>query len=268
MSDLLFTVENKVAKITLNRPESLNAFSGEMVENWIKALETIRDSDDIRAVLVSGNGRAFCSGGDIKEMIAGNGFYKSKNDISSSGLSRKNSLWKKIQRIPLLLEEIDQPVIAKVHGLAFGAGLDMALMCDIRIVAEGTKLSESYVKVGLVPGDGAAYYLPRLVGVDKALDMLWTGKVVEAEEAKGMGLVTFVVPEEELDSFTDQYLEKLVTGPQQAIRLTKRALYQSRNMSLRSSLDMISSSMGLVTELEDYQIGVQAVKDKTKANFQ
>lgn len=152
MADLLFSVENTVAKITLNRPDRMNAFSEEMINTWIEALETVRDSDEIRAVIVSGNGKGFCAGGDIKEMAKGNGFFKSEEDISSTGLARKNSLWKKIQRIPLLLEEIDKPVIAKVHGFAFGAGLDMALMCDIRIVAESTKLSESYVNVGIVPG--------------------------------------------------------------------------------------------------------------------
>jgi len=230
-------------------------------------LERVRDSDDIRAVLLSGNGKGFCAGGDIKEMIKGNGFYKSEKDITSTGLARKNSLWKKVQRIPLLLEEIDQPVIAKIHGVAFGAGLDMALMCDIRIAEEGTRLSESYVNVGLVPGDGAAYFLPRLVGNDKALDMLWTGKVIEASEAKDMGLVTFVLPQDKIESFTDEYIQKIVNGPQQAIRLTKRAVYQNRSMSLRPSLDMISSSMGLVTELEDYKLGVQAVMDKKKATF-
>ena len=128
MADLLFSVENNIARITLNRPESLNGFSEEMIDLWIEALETIRDSDDIRAVIVSGNGRGFCAGGDIKAMAAGEGFYRSERDIVSTGLNRKNSLWKKVQRVPLLLEEIDLPVIAKVHGFAFGAGLDMALI--------------------------------------------------------------------------------------------------------------------------------------------
>lgn len=267
MKDLLFTVENHVAKITLNRPDSLNAFSEEMIELWIKALETVRDSDDIRVVLVSGNGRAFCSGGDIKDMIAGHGFFKSTEDVTSTGLARKNSLWKKVQRVPLLLEEIDKPVIAKVHGSAFGAGLDMALMCDIRIVEEGTKLSESYINVGLVPGDGAAYFLPRLIGIDKALDMLWTGKVIDAHEAKELGLATFVISKEDIDQFTEDYLQKIVNGPQHSIRLIKRAVYQNQTMSLRASLDMISSHMGLVTELDDYKQGIQAVVEKRKPKF-
>ncbi|NCU18725.1 enoyl-CoA hydratase/isomerase family protein [Pallidibacillus pasinlerensis] len=267
MADLLFSVEDSIARITLNRPERMNAFSEEMINKWIEALETVRDSDEIRAVIVSGNGRGFCAGGDIKEMAKGNGFFKSEEDISSTGLARKNSLWKKIQRVPLLLEEIDKPVIVKVHGFAFGAGLDMALMCDIRIVAESTKLSESYVNVGIVPGDGGAYFLPRLVGVDRALDMLWTGRVLTAKEAKEIGLVTFVVPDEELEAFTEDYVQKLVRGPQQAIRMIKRAVYQNQNMDLRSSLDMISSFMAIVTELDDYKRGVQAVVEKRKPEF-
>lgn len=143
MADLLFSVESNIARITLNRPDSMNGFSEEMIDLWIEALETVRDSDDIRAVIVSGNGRAFCAGGDIKAMGAGEGFYRSERDVTSTALARKNSLWKKVQRVPLLLEEIDQPVIAQVHGFAFGAGLDMALMCDIRIAAESAKMSES-----------------------------------------------------------------------------------------------------------------------------
>lgn len=267
MTDLLFSVENNIARITLNRPDSLNGFSEEMIDLWIEALETVRDSEEIRAVIVSGNGRCFCAGGDIKAMVAGEGFYRSERDVVSTGLARKNSLWKKVQRVPLLLEEIDQPVIAMVHGFAYGAGLDMALMCDIRIAAESTKFSESYVNVGIVPGDGGAYFLPKLVGLDKALDMLWTAKVVEGKEAQDIGLVTYAVPDDELESFTEAYVEKLVNGPQQAIRLIKRAVYQNRDMSLRASLDMISSSMGLVTELDDYKEGIQSIVEKRKPKF-
>ena len=200
MADLLFEVKDHIATITLNRPEAYNAFSEEMITEWIKALETVRDQDDIRVVIVKGNGKSFCAGGDIKAMQAGEGFFKSEEDISSTGLARKNSLWKKIQRIPLLLEEIDKPVIAQVHGFAMGAGLDMALMCDIRIAAKSTKISESYINVGIVPGDGGAYYLPKLIGLDKALDMFWTARVLTADEAKDLGVVTFVVEDEELDA--------------------------------------------------------------------
>jgi len=267
MPDLLFDHQNGIASITLNRPKALNAFSGEMLDLWIEALEEVRDSDEIRVLIVQGAGKGFCSGGDIKEMIAGQGFYKSDKDQISSGLKRKNSLWKKVQRIPLLLEEIDKPVIAKIHGPAFGAGLDMALMCDIRIAGESATLSESYVKVGLVPGDGGAYFLPKLAGLDMALHMLWTGEAITAQEAKERGIVSFVVSDEELDSYTQAYAERLAAGPQQAIQLIKRAVYANRDMSLRSSLDFISSKMGLIMEEADFKEGVQAVIEKRKPVF-
>lgn len=267
MADLLFEVKNNIATITLNRPERMNAFSEEMILNWIQALEKVRDDDDIRVVIVKGNGKAFCAGGDIKAMTAGKGFFESQDDITSTAMARKNSLWKKVQRVPLLLEEIDKPVIAQMHGFAMGAGLDMGLMCDIRIVAESAKFSESYVNVGIVPGDGGAYFLPRLVGIDQALDMLWTARVLDAAEAKEKGLVTFVVPDEELDQFVQEYAEKLAKGPKDVIRIIKRAVYQSRDMNLRASLDYISSKMGLVTELADYEEGVRAVLEKRKAKF-
>lgn len=267
MADLLFEVKNNIATITLNRPERMNAFSEEMILNWIQALEKVRDDDDIRVVIVKGNGKAFCAGGDIKAMTAGKGFFESQDDITSTAMARKNSLWKRVQRVPLLLEEIDKPVIAQMHGFAMGAGLDMGLMCDIRIAAESAKFSESYVNVGIVPGDGGAYFLPRLVGIDQALDMLWTARVLGAQEAKEKGLVTFVVPDEELDQFVEEYAEKLANGPKDVIRIIKRAVYQSRDMSLRASLDYISSKMGLVTELADYEEGVKAVLEKRKAKF-
>ena len=267
MSDLLFEVKDHIATITLNRPDSLNAFSEEMILSWIKALEEVRDNDDIRAVILKGNGKAFCAGGDIKAMVAGKGFYHSEEDITSTALARKNSLWKKVQRVPLLLEEIDKPVIAQMHGFAMGAGLDMALMCDIRIAAQSAKFSESYINVGIVPGDGGAYFLPRLVGIDQALDMLWTARVLTAEEAKEARLVTFVVNDEDLESFTQSYAEKLANGPIETIKIIKRAVYQSQSMSLRSSLDYISSKMGLVTELPTYEEGVKAIVEKRKAVF-
>lgn len=267
MADLLFETHEHIATITLNRPNSMNAFSEEMILQWIHALETVRDSETIRVLIVKGNGKCFCAGGDIKAMGAGKGFFESEDDVTSTALARKNSLWKKVQRIPLLLEEIDKPVIAQVHGFAFGAGLDMALMCDIRIVAESTKLSESYINVGIVPGDGGAYFLPKLVGIDQALDMLWTGRVLNASEAKEKGLVTFVVPDEELEEFTNSYAKKLSNGPMATILFMKRAVYQSQTMSLRSSLDYISSAMGIITELPDYQEGVSAVIEKRHPSF-
>lgn len=259
MPDLIYEVKDHIAYITMNRPEHLNCFSEEMIHLWTLALEDIRDRDDIYAVLLSGNGKAFCAGGDVKAMAAGDGFFESHSDITSTALARKNSLWKGIQRIPLILEEIDKPVIAKIHGIAVGAGLDMALMCDVRIAAEGASLSESYFNAGIVPGDGGAYFLPRLVGRDKALDMFWTARTLRGTEAEQIGLVTHAVPDEDLNDYVDKYMQKLLAAPQQAMRLTKRAIDQSAQSSLRYSLDMVSSFMGIVTELDDYKTRTAAL---------
>ena len=262
MADLIYEVKGHLARITMNRPEHLNCFSEEMIHLWTKALEDVRDSEDIYAVLLSGNGKSFCAGGDVKAMAAGDGFFESHDDISSTALARKNSLWKGIQRIPLILEEIDKPVVAKIHGAAVGAGLDMALMCDVRIASESATMSESYFNAGIVPGDGGAYFLPRIIGRDKALDMFWTTKVLKGAEAERIGLVTHVVPDDELDDYVEAYMQKLLEAPQTAMRLTKRAIYQSEQITLRSSLDMVSSFMGIVTELDDYRTRTSALVEK------
>lgn len=262
MADLIYEVKGHLAHITMNRPEHLNCFSEEMIHLWTRALEDVRDREDIYAVLLSGNGKAFCAGGDVKAMAAGDGFFESHDDISSTALARKNSLWKGIQRIPLILEEIDKPVVAKIHGAAVGAGLDMALMCDVRIASESATMSESYFNAGIVPGDGGAYFLPRIIGRDKALDMFWTTKVLKGAEAERIGLVTHVVPDDELDDYVEAYMQKLLEAPQTAMRLTKRAIYQSEQITLRSSLDMVSSFMGIVTELDDYRTRTSALVEK------
>lgn len=262
MADLIYEVDNHLARITLNRPQQLNCFSEEMIHLWTEALEDIRDRDDVYAVLVSGNGKAFCAGGDIKAMAAGDGFFESHDDISSTALARKNSLWKGVQRIPLTLEEIDIPVVAKIHGPAVGAGLDMALMCDIRIAGESATMAESYFNAGIVPGDGGAYFLPRLVGRDNALDMFMTARTVKGVEAERMGLVTRCVPDEVLDDYVERYMQKIIAAPQQAMRLTKRAICQSEQSTLRSSLDLVSSFMGIVTELDDYRTRTASLVEK------
>ncbi len=264
MADLLFTVEDHLARITLNRPEVLNAFTDEMIRDWVKALEEVRDNDDIYAVLVAGNGRAFCAGGDVKLMAAGKGFYQSDDDISSTALARKNSLWKRIHRVALTLDQIDKPVVCKLQGPATGAGLDMALMCDIRIAAKSAKLGETYLNAGIVPGDGGTYFLPKLARPDQALDLFWTAKIIRGEEAEKLGLVTFAVDDDQLDEFTENYMKKLISGPQEVMRFTKRNVKAGRSMELSAALDMISSAMGIVTELPDYHDRVSALVARMK----
>ena len=271
MNDLLFEVVDHVGIIRLNRPESLNAFSHEMIRLWIESLEEIRDNDDIYVGIVTGNGRAFCAGGDTKAMLSGDGLMAKtrgeKDDFVTSPLRVKHGLWKRIQRIPLLMEEIDKPMIAAINGAAIGAGLDMALMCDIRYSSDQAKLGEGYIKAGIVPGDGGGYYLPRIVGIDKALELFWTGKILTAEEALEIGLVSKVVPHDQLMDQTLAFAHQLCEGPQEVIRMMKRTVYQGLTMNLRQSLDMVSSFMALAVYHPDHQEAVRAMSEKRKPRF-
>jgi enoyl-CoA hydratase/carnithine racemase len=258
MSEILkFEVEQGVGTITLNRPDKLNAFNRAMIRDWLAALEECERRDDIRVIVLTGAGRAFCSGGDVNDM----------DNRERSNWSTKDYLWEQIHRIPLTLERIDKPVIAALNGPATGAGLDMALMCDIRFAAEEAKFAETYVKVGLVPGDGGAYFLPRLVGMPKALELLWTGDFVDAREAERIGLVNRVYPGAQLMEETMKFARRLADGPSRAIRMIKRVAYQSQRSDLRTSLDLVSSHMGLVTQGEEHKEGVRAFIEKRKPEF-
>ncbi|MFC0272078.1 enoyl-CoA hydratase/isomerase family protein [Metabacillus herbersteinensis] len=271
MSDLLFEVHEHIGIITLNRPDSLNSFSQEMITQWIEALEQIKNNDSIYVGVVTGNGRAFCAGGDTKALRNGEGFMAKTagedDDFVDLPLNVKNGLWKHIQRIPLLMENIDKPMIAAINGPAIGAGLDMALMCDIRYASDRAKLGEGYVNAGIVPGDGGGYYLPRLVGVDKALELLWTGKILNADEAKAIGLVTHVIPDDQLMNEVLAFAKRLTNGPQEVIKMTKRIVYESRTMSLKQSLDLVSSFMAIAVHHPDHQEAVKAMNEKRKPQY-
>jgi enoyl-CoA hydratase/carnithine racemase len=267
---LLFEVRDQIATITLNRPESLNAFSVPMIEAWVQALEECRDREDIRVIVVTGAGRAFCAGGDVRAMREGRGFLEqgeTELDTCSTGLARKNSLWKLIQRVPLTLQQVDKPVIAAMNGDAIGAGLDMALMCDMRVAGDRARLAEGYVKLGIVPGDGGAYYLPRLVGMAKALELLLTGDMIDAAEAERIGMVNRVVPHEQVLDEAYILAAKIAAQPPVAVQLIKRAAYQSATVDLRTSLDLVSSHMAIVTETEDHLEAVKALLEKRQGVY-
>jgi enoyl-CoA hydratase/carnithine racemase len=255
-STILTSLKNRVQIITLNRPEKKNAFNGEMIEEWVKALEDALQNEEVHVIVITGAGNAFCSGGDVGGMKQ-----------NQKPLDNKNKLWNNIHRVPLTLKSIDKPVIAAINGPAVGAGLDMALMCDIRTMVSDSKVSEGYVKVGLVPGDGGAFFLPKIVGEAKAFELLWTGNFISSEEALTLGLVNHVYSQEEFMEKTMQLAEQIAAGPQVAIRMTKRAVRYSRTMELEPALDLISSHYAIIKETEDHKEGVAAFKEKRIAKF-
>ena len=188
-SELLYEVKDRIATITLNRPDKLNAFTGPMIDRWAASLNEAQRDPNVNVVVVTGAGKAFCSGGDVGRMGAGN----------PTPLDNKNGLWEHIHRVPKALEAMDKPVIAMVNGVAVGAGMGMSLMCDMRIASDAARFSTGYVRVGLVPGDGDTYFLPRLIGTARALELLWTADFIEAPKALELGIVNRVVPADKLD---------------------------------------------------------------------
>jgi enoyl-CoA hydratase/carnithine racemase len=243
VDDFLHTTQGHVATFTLNRPAQRNAFTDPMIAAWIAAIDEVRRDDRVRVVVVTGSGSAFCAGGDLEDI--------STTWRSADPIARKHRLWRSIQRIPLTLAELDKPVIAAVNGPAIGAGCDMALMCDIRLASDRAVFAESYLVVGLVPGDGGAYFLPRLVGLGKACELLFTGQTVSASEAERIGLVNHVVPHAELMEHAYAMAEQVAALPPAATQLTKRLIYQGLETNLRTALDLASSFMAHVLPLEE-----------------
>ena len=254
---ILYQTEGNIAILTINRPEAKNAFSPEMLTLWRQFIEEAMADDNMRVMIVTGKGDTFCSGGDIREMAEGR--------IRSWDM--KKFLWEGAHRIIFALEDLDKPIIAAINGAAMGAGLDMAIMCDLRVCSDRAKLSESYILMGLAPGDGGAYFLPRLIGIGKALELLLTGDVLSPQEALGIGLVNRVVPHDRLMEETMILVEKIASKPPLAIRMMKRAVYQAQTSTLRSHLDYISSQLALLSETEDHQEAARSFLEKRKPVF-
>ena len=256
-SHILYEIKDNIAIITLNRPEAKNAFSREMIDLWESALKKAQKDDAVRAVIITGKGDTFCSGGDIREMAEG----------KLRSWDMKRFLWEGVHHILLTVEEMDKPVIAAINGAAMGAGMDMALMCDIRVCSARARLAESYINIGLVPGDGGAYFLPRLVGVSKAMELFLTGDPITPEDALALGIINRVVPHELLMEETFKLAEKIAKKPPMAVRMMKRAVFQAQGVSLRSHLDYISSQLALLTETEDHIEAAKAFLEKRSPEF-
>jgi len=253
----LYERDGHIATITLNRPDVRNAFSPEMLQLWRTYLEQAKAEDDVRVVIVTGRGDTFCSGGDIRDMAEG----------KLRSWDMKNFLWEGVHRVIFALEDLDKPIIAAINGAAMGAGLDMAIMCDLRVCSEDAKLAESYISMGLVPGDGGAYFLPRLTGVAKALELLLTADVLTAREALEAGIVNRVVPKERLMEEARALAKRIAAKPPLAVRMMKRAVYQAQTSSLRAHLDYISSQLSLLSETEDHREAAMAFLEKRKPLF-
>jgi len=263
-------VKDRVATITLNRPERMNAFSDVMIREWAEALTDARLDRDVRAVIVTGAGRGFCAGADLKGGMIGEAPSRSESsrtDAPPSPAERRNWLRDGVHAVPRAVQLLDKPYIAAVNGAAVGAGMDMASMADIRIASEHAKFAMSYVKVGLVPGDGGCYFLPRILGVAKALELIWTGDFLDAQEALRLGYVSRVVPGDELMSTATAFARRLAEGPAVAMQLAKRLVYRGLDASWHEAFEEAGQAMAIVQSTEDAREGPRAFAESRPPKF-
>ena len=215
------------------------------------------DNPDVRVVVLTGAGKAFCAGGDMKRMETGTGLTppEQRDEIRTN------------HRIVKTIHEMEKPVIASVNGVAVGAGCDLVLACDMRIASEKARFGEVFANVGLVPDAGGTYFLPRLIGSAKAMELILTGRIIDAREADRIGLVNRVVPHDDLKKETMAFAEKLAQGPPLAMGMAKTAIYRGMQMDLASELEYEAYAQSILMETEDYQEGVKAFSEKRLPNY-
>lgn len=259
--EILYAKENRVATITLNRPAKLNAYSEVMVHEIIAALGDARDDDEIRAVIITGAGRGFCSGGDISQDFQYPARYRG-HKMEAMLEMREN-----MHQLVTLLRRFDKPVIAAVNGPAVAGGLTLALCCDFRLAAESAKLGDTSLKFALIPDEGGAYLFPKFMGLENALKMSLFSEVYPARQAKELGLVTEVVPDAELMTTARAWAERLADGPPIAIRMTKRMMYKQQTMDLENALEDAALSVMITNYCEDVKEGTAAFHEKRKPDF-
>jgi enoyl-CoA hydratase/carnithine racemase len=255
--------EGAILIVRMDSPETRNALSlPSQMQEFVDMCAMVRADRSVKVVVLTGNGPAFCAGGNVKDMAERGGIFKgSPYEVSES---YRNG----IQRIPLCLYSLDVPVIAALNGPAIGAGLDLACMCDVRVSSDTAKFAESFVKLGIVPGDGGAWLLPRVVGMPKASLMALTGDAIDAPTALAWGLVTEVVPAGEVMEAALAIARRMAANPSHGLRLTKRLLREGQHMRLDSLLEMSAAYQALAHHTEDHAEAVSAFLGKREPQYQ
>jgi enoyl-CoA hydratase/carnithine racemase len=262
MSNFLqYEQRDHVVTLTMSEPERRNPLTGNSaVSDFLAAIDSIHADPGVRAVILTGAGTAFSSGGDIRDMER-----QASGEIS--GMQIRQEYRTGIQRLPLALFNLEVPIIAAVNGAAIGAGLDLACMCDIRIASEHAKFAESFVKLGIIPGDGGAWLLPRIIGMSRASEMSFTGDTISAEVAASWGLVSRVVPAHQLIPEANQVAQRIAANPPHAVRLTKRLLREAMHTRLDTLLEMAAAFQSLSHQTADHREAVEAFLAKRPPIF-
>jgi enoyl-CoA hydratase/carnithine racemase len=247
-----------IATLTLTSPENRNAFTSEAeVHEFVDALEAVGEDRAIRVLIVTGSGSAFSAGGNIRQML------DRSRDPSLRAIDDRHRYRHGIQLLPLAMHALEVPTIAAINGPAIGVGLDLACMCDIRIAAEGAQLAESFVRLGLVPGEGGAWLLQRVVGYAQAAELTFTGEVIDAQTALRIGLVSRVVPAERLLDEAQALAGRIARNPGDALRMSRRLLREAGGSSLASVLELSAAYQALAHATPDHHRLVEAALSRT-----
>lgn len=252
---IIYEKSEGIATITLNRPEALNAFSKEVVEEIHQALEDIRRDENVRVVVLTGTGeKAFSAGADIKAMIG-------INPLKARELSLMG------EKLCVSLENLEKPVIAALNGYALGGGMEVAMSCDIRIAAENVRMGQTEINIGLIPGWGGTQRLTRLVGRGKAKELVFTGRMIDARTAEQLGIVNMVVAADKFRETVRQFALELAAKAPVALKVAKALIEKGADISLDSALALEREGFGVVASTEDLQEGVKAFTEKRKPTF-
>ncbi len=254
---ILFEKSEGVATIALNRPKKLNAFDGQMHEEIRAALDEAAGDDEVRCVLLRGEGRGFSAGADLAEIV------ESEDGSPDLGQYLRDTY----SRMIVKMATMEKPVIGALHGPVYGAGMGMALACDLRVAAQSAKFSVAFIKIGLMPDAGVSFFLPRIIGLGRAMEMAMTGEALDAEEAKNVGLVNRLVADDALAEEATAFARNLARMPTRALGEIKKSLYASFESDLETALENEAQGQTLCGYTEDHKEGVAAFFEKREASF-
>lgn len=260
---IIHETDEAMAIITLNRPDKLNALDPKMLQEMVKAINDARDHDEVKVLIITGAGRAFCSGMDLTAPVRG-------TDPKQSGITRPTRLepFVSFGRLVKCLHNFHKPAIAAINGFAVGAGLSVACLCDMRIASENASLGAIFVKRGLVADTGLTYLLPRMLGTEKALEIMWTGDMINAREAERISLVGKVVPHGDLMATAKALASRIAAGPSTAVELMKRMVYEgmeANSFPLQLAYEAWAQEMCYRTD--DYDEGIKAFQERRSPTF-
>jgi enoyl-CoA hydratase/carnithine racemase len=258
---LQYEQRGHIVTLTMMQAEQRNPLTGNTaVPEFLAAVDRITADASVRAVILTGAGSAFSAGGDIRKM-------KEQSSGDVDGLRIRDDYRHGIQRMVLALFNLEVPVIAAINGAAIGAGLDLACMCDLRIASDKARFAESFVKMGIVPGDGGAWLLPRVIGLARAAELSFTGRIIDAPTALAWSLVSQVVPGDDLLPAAHRLADEIAANPPQVTRMTKRLIREGMHMSLGSLLDLSAAYQALAHQTADHREAVSAFLEKRTPSF-